>query len=80
MAFAHSGPAQFLASGAGRALRAAVGLALIWSGFSQGGAIGLLVMLIGVVPLAAAIFDFCLLSRVFGGPLSGAMIRNARRA
>ena len=80
MAFAQSGLAQFLASGAGRALRSVAGLALIWWGFShRADAIGTLVMFLGVVPLAAGVFDFCLLSRVLGGPLSGAAIRAAGR-
>ena len=81
MVFAQSGLAQFLASGAGRTVRAVAGLALIWWGFShRAGAIGILVMLVGVVPLAAGVFDFCVLSRALGGPFSGAAIRAARKA
>ena len=80
MAFAQSGFAQFLTSGAGRTLRGVAGLALIWWGFSRReSAIGILVMLIGVVPLAAGVFDFCLLSRLLGGPLSGSAIRAGRQ-
>jgi hypothetical protein len=80
MAFAESSLAQFLASGAGRTVRAVAGLALIWWGFShRAGVIGVVVMLIGLVPLAAGIFDFCVLSRVLGGPFSGAAIRAQRR-
>jgi hypothetical protein len=80
MAFAQSGLAQFLASGAGRVVRAVAGFALIWWGFShRTGGIGIVVMLIGVVPLAAGVFDFCVLSRALGGPFSGAAIRAGRR-
>ena len=32
-------------------------------------------MLAGVIPLAAGAFDLCLLSPLFGGPLSGAEVR-----
>jgi hypothetical protein len=81
MAFAQTGLAQFLASGAGRTIRAVAGLALIWWGFShRGGALGMIVMLVGLIPLAAGVFDFCLLSRVLGGPLSGAAIRAGYKA
>ena len=81
MVFAQSGLAQFLASGAGRTVRAVAGLALIWWGFShRTDAIGILVMLVGVVPLAAGVFDFCVLSVALGGPFSGAAIRAARKA
>jgi len=76
MSFAESRIAQFLASGAGRTVRAVAGLALIWWGFShRSGPVGVLVMLIGVIPLAAGVFDFCVLSRLLGGPFSGAAIR-----
>jgi hypothetical protein len=81
MAFADSGLVQFLASGAGRVVRAVAGLVLIWWGFShRAGAIGVVIMLIGLVPLAAGIFDFCVLSRILGGPFSGAAIRAQRHA
>ena len=80
MSFAQSGLAQFLASGAGRTLRAVAGLALIWWGFShRADATGIVVMLVGVVPLAAGIFDFCVLSRILGAPFSGAAIRAERK-
>lgn len=80
MAFVQSGLAQFLASAAGRTVRALAGLALIWWGFShRAGAIGIVILLVGLVPLAAGIFDFCVLSRLLGGPFSGATIRAAGR-
>jgi hypothetical protein len=80
MSFAQSGLAQFLASGAGRIVRAVAGLALIWWGFShRADAAGIVVMLVGVVPLAAGVFDFCVLSRILGGPFSGAAIRAQRK-
>jgi len=33
------------------------------------------VTIIGLVPLAAGIFDFCVFAPLFGAPLSGARIR-----
>lgn len=81
MAFAESGFAQFISSGAGRVLRIIAGVALIGWGFSRRHeTIGIVLMVIGVAPLAAGLFDLCLLSPLFGGPLSGRAIRSCRRA
>ena len=33
---------------------------------------------VGVVPVAAGVFDFCLLAPLFGHPFSGGRIRGAR--
>ena len=80
MGFAESGFAQFISSGAGRVLRIIAGIALIGWGYSQRDAtIGIVLMVIGVAPLAAGLFDLCLLSPLFGGPLSGRSIRSSRR-
>ena len=80
MAFAESGFAQFISSGAGRAIRILAGLALIWWGYTnRSSALGIALMIVGVAPLAAGLFDLCLLSPLFGGPLSGAAIRSCRR-
>lgn len=73
----------FMASGAGRVLRAVAGLALIGVGLAgldgaDGNAAGLAVAAVGLVPLAAGVFDFCLLAAVFGKPLSGSRIRGSR--
>lgn len=81
MAFAESGFAQFISSGAGRVLRVAAGMALIWWGYSRRGeASGIVLIVIGLMPLAAGTFDLCLLSPLFGGPLSGRAIRACRRS
>ena len=80
MAFAESGFAQFIASGFGRALRIVAGLALIGWGFTHRDQIaGMVLMGVGLLPLATGAFDWCLLSPLFGGPLSGRAIRSARR-
>lgn len=66
----------FLASTAGRGVRAVAGLILIALGLLvlQGTA-GIIVAVIGIVPLAAGVFDFCLFAPIFGAPLSGSKIR-----
>jgi hypothetical protein len=55
---------DFMKSDVGRAARAVVGLALIVTGLALGGG-WLALSLVGLVPLAAGIFDFCLLAPLF---------------
>lgn len=70
--FARTGFAKFINSGAGRAVRVVAGLALLAVGYTQRDAgWGPLVMLLGVVPLAAGAFNWCLISALLGGPLDG---------
>ncbi|MGE0229001.1 MAG: YgaP-like transmembrane domain [Dehalococcoidia bacterium] len=70
---------QFLASTAGRVTRAAAGLALIALGLGAiGGTTGIVVAVVGVVPLAAGVFDFCVFAPLFGRPFSGPRLRGAR--
>lgn len=72
MDFARSGFAQFMASGAGRWLRIAAGIGLIAIGSAWSGAVtGWIAAAIGLIPLGAGRFDVCILSPLFGGPLSG---------
>jgi hypothetical protein len=67
---------KFLASPAGRVIRALAGIALIaWGLLGLGGTTGIIVAVIGVVPLAAGLFDFCVFAPLFGAPLSGQKIR-----
>lgn len=66
----------FMASTAGRATRAIAGIVLIALGLLviQDTA-GIIVAVIGVLPLAAGVFDFCVFAPLFGAPLSGPKIR-----
>ena len=67
---------SFMASNTGRVIRVAVGLVLaFWGWLGLGGAIGTIIGFIGLVPLAAGIFDFCVFAPLFGAPLSGPKIR-----
>ena len=80
MSFARSGFAQFIASGLGRLVRIVAGLALIGWGYTNYPSTGgIALMIVGLVPLAAGVFDLCLISPLLGGPLSGRRIRLARR-
>jgi hypothetical protein len=72
------GFAKFMSSGLGRGLRIVVGLALIVIGlFSVGGTGGIILAVVGAVPLVAGIADVCLFAPLFGGPLKGAEARKA---
>ncbi len=66
----------FLASPSGRIVRALAGLTLIaLSLLSIGGMIGYVIALIGIVPLAAGLFDFCLFAPLFSYPFGGKELR-----
>jgi hypothetical protein len=66
----------FLASTAGRITRVVAGLVLIAVGLLvMNGIGGVVVAVIGVVPLLAGLFDFCVFAPLFGHPLSGPKIR-----
>ncbi len=70
------GFAKFMSSGLGRGLRIVVGLALIAIGLvSVGGIGGLILAIVGAVPLLAGVFDVCLFAPLFGAPLKGADVR-----
>jgi Inner membrane protein YgaP-like, transmembrane domain len=67
---------QFMSGAAGRIARAIAGVVLVGLGlFVIQGALGWVVALVGLLPLAAGTFDFCLLDALFGIPLKG---RDAR--
>ena len=68
---------SWMASSAGRVTRVLAGLILIALGLfvvhSTTGTIVLVV--VGLVPLLAGLFDFCIFAPLFGNPLSGKKIR-----
>ncbi len=67
---------HFLASTAGRITRIVAGLVLVLIGqFVLSGAAGILLTLIGLVPVAAGLFDFCVFAPLFGKPFSGPKLR-----
>lgn len=68
---------KFMASTTGRIVRVVAGLALIiWGLMGLGGTVGIIVAVVGAVPLLAGIFDFCIFAPLFGAPLSGPKIRS----
>lgn len=67
---------KFMASPTGRVVRIIAGIALIvWGLIGLGGTAGIIVAVVGAVPLLAGLFDFCVFAPLFGNPLSGPKIR-----
>ena len=67
---------SFMASTAGRITRVVAGIVLMaWGLMGLTGATGIIVAIVGAVPLLAGLFDFCVFAPLFGAPLSGPKIR-----
>jgi hypothetical protein len=70
---------KFMASPAGRITRVVVGVVLVALGLMvMHGAGGIIVAVVGLVPLLAGLFDFCVFAPLFGAPLSGPRIRSGK--
>ena len=70
---------SFMQTPAGRVTRVVGGVGLIGAGLTGiGGVVGAIVAVLGVIPLAAGLFDFCVLAPFFRIPFSGAKIRAMR--
>lgn len=71
---------EFLGSSTGRIARGIAGLILIAVGFSMtAGFWRWFLILVGLVPLAAGILDFCLFAPLFGLPFMGERLRDTFR-
>ena len=71
--------ATFMASPAGRLIRIVAGLVLIALGlFVIHGTSGTILAIVGLVPLVAGVFDFCIFAPLFGAPMSGPKIRASK--
>ncbi len=61
--------ARFMSSSFGRLLRIVAGMALIVLGLGVvHGAGGVILAVVGLVPLVAGLFNFCFFAPLFGGP------------
>jgi hypothetical protein len=72
--------ASFISSAAGRVLRILVGLGLIgWGVFlivtASNVTVGIILAVVGLLPLAAGLVDVCIFAPLFGTPFSGAKVR-----
>lgn len=67
---------SFIAGPAGRLIRALAGLALILIGlFVVRGTGGWIIAIVGLAPLLAGVFDFCIFAPLFGLPFVGPRLR-----
>jgi len=67
---------KFMASPAGRITRIVASIVLVALGLLvMHGIGGTIVAIIGLVPLLAGLFDFCVFAPLFGAPMSGPKIR-----
>jgi hypothetical protein len=68
---------SFMASKNGRIVRIVAGLVLVAWGFFgiDNVTTGIIVLLVGLVPLLAGIFDVCVFAPLFGAPFNGPKIR-----
>jgi hypothetical protein len=72
------GFSKFMASPAGRIIRVVAGIALILVGLLVvHGTGGIVLAVVGLVPLVAGIADFCVFAPLFGGPFKGSEARGA---
>lgn len=63
---------KFASSQAGRIARALAGILLFAVGlWLIRGTLGVVVAVVGLVPLAAALFDVCIFAPLFGAPFKG---------
>ncbi len=61
---------QFMNSPAGRIARAVAGVLLIWAGLAVvGGVAGVILALVGLLPIVAGVAKVCVLAPLFGQPL-----------
>lgn len=67
---------KFMTSPFGRGLRVLLGLVVMAAGlFVVGGTLGTIMAIIGMVPLAGGVLDFCVLSAALGYGFSGQQAR-----
>lgn len=72
------GFARFMSSAAGRLVRIVAGIALVLIGLLVvGGITGVILAIVGAVPLLAGAFNVCVFAPLFGGPFLGS---NAARS
>ena len=63
--------ARFMSSPFGRGIRILAGAVLIVVGLALGSAVGWVIAVVGLLPIAAGAFNVCVLGPVFGAPFSG---------
>lgn len=73
--FGRSGFARFMNTPAGRLTRLVAGLALIGWGYTlRDSTSGIVLMVVGLIPFSAGLFDMCWISALLGGPAHGSKV------
>jgi len=72
--FSRSGFAKVVNTTAGRWVRIVAGVLLVTWGVSTGGTAGTVIVVVGLVPLLAGMFNWCLVSALLGGPIDGSKV------
>jgi hypothetical protein len=73
--FGRSGFAKYVNTTSGRIVRIIAGLAILGWGYVQlPGATGIVLIIVGLVPFTAGIFNLCLISALLGGTIKGKRI------
>jgi len=73
-----NGVFRFLAGSTGRIVRVVAGVALVVIGlFAAQGALSWILVIVGLVPLLAGLFDRCVFAPLFGLPFVGPSLREA---
>jgi len=73
-----NGVFTFLAGSTGRIVRVVAGVVLIVVGlFATQGALSWILVIVGLVPLLAGLFDRCVFAPLFGLPFVGPRLREA---
>ena len=74
------GFALFMSSATGRILRVIAGLVMIGLGVRAGTTGGYILAIVGLVPLALGIFNWCVLAPLLGVPFEGSELRRSTKA
>ena len=61
--------ARFMATPTGRILRVILGVVIIWIGVMATKPFGYVLELVGLIPIAAAALNWCLIGPMIGAPL-----------
>jgi hypothetical protein len=70
--FGRSGFARFINTSSGRVARVVVGAVLIaWGYLWLDGTAGIVLIVVGLIPLVAGALNLCLISAMLGGPIRG---------
>ena len=66
--------AEMMATPLGRLARVLLGTALIALGYGLGGALGIVLAVVGLVPVAAGLFNVCFIAPLLRVPLRGSRL------